>query len=314
MKLTFLGTGSGAPSRTRNVSSIGLQLPNGALWLFDCGEGTQHQVLRSPLRLSRLERLFVTHLHGDHLFGLPGLLASRSLQNGGVTPVMLHGPAGLAEFVRCALEITQTHLTYPIPVETVLPGLVWEDADLRVVCARLDHGITTYGYAVVEREQPGRFDAERARALGLPEGPIRSRLKKGETVTLPDGRAVRGADLVGPPRPGRKIVLCGDTIYTPAAVELARDADVLVHEATYLEADRPLAERARHATAAMAAEVARQAAVKMLILTHISPRYESEGGSHLDTLLAEARAIFPNTRLAHDLWSCDIPRHEPAQN
>ncbi len=312
MKITFLGTSSGAPSRTRNVSGIALQLPpRGALWLFDCGEGTQHQIGRSPLRLSRLEKVFFTHLHGDHLFGLPGLLASRSLQDGGVTPVTLYGPPGLAEYARCAIEVSQTHLGYPLSVETVAPGAVYQDEDLRVVCAPVAHGVASFGYAVQEKEQPGRFAVDRARALGIPEGPLYARLKSGETITLADGRTIRGAELVGPPRPGRKVVYCGDTTYTRSAVELARGADVLIHEATYLHEDEALARRARHATAVMAAEVAREAGVRVLLLTHFSPRYESDGGSRMGDLLAEARAVFPGTLLARDLWSYEVPRHEP---
>ena len=161
MKITFLGTSSGAPSRMRNVSSIALQWSHdGSLWLFDCGEGTQHQILRSPLRLSHLERLFFSHLHGDHLFGAPGLLATRSAQAGGVTPVTLYGPPGLAEYIRCSLTLSQTQLGYPIQVETVRQKLVYEDAFVRVECAPLAHRIETFGYAVTEREQSGRFDVE----------------------------------------------------------------------------------------------------------------------------------------------------------
>lgn len=310
MKITFLGTSSGAPSRTRNVSSMALQLPQQAtLWLFDCGEATQHQILRSPLRLSQLDRIFFTHLHGDHLFGLPGLLASRSMQNGGATPVTLYGPAGLGEYIRVSLEISQSHLGYPIHVEVIKPGLVYEDDHFQVVCAPVRHRIEAYGYAVLEKTQPGQFDVERARALGIPPGPLYGRLKNGETVELPDGRKFDGRDLVGPPRPGRKIVHCGDTIYTPASVELARDADVLIHEATYLQAEAAQAQRGMHSTAVTAAQVAQRANVKMLILTHFSARYEA--GPQLAELLAEARAIFPNTVLAHDFYSYEAPRREP---
>jgi len=310
MKLTFLGTSSGTPSRTRNVTSIALQLvQQGKLWLFDCGEGTQQQVMRSPLRLSQLDKIFFTHMHGDHLFGVIGLLASRSLQNGGTTPVTLYGPPGLPEFVRCNLELSQTHLAYPVYVETVGTNQIYEDADLRVVCAPLKHRIKAWGYAVIEKDQPGHFQAEKAKALGIPPGPLYGKLKNGETITLADGRIIDGAELIGPSRPGRKVVYCSDTIYTPNAVELARNADVLIHESTYLHEDLALAERGMHSTAAMAAQVALQAGVKTLILTHFSPRYEAEGGSRLHDLLAEAQAIFPNTFVAHDFWSYEIPRH-----
>lgn len=313
MRITFLGTSSGAPSRTRNVSGIALQLPErAALWLFDCGEGTQHQFLRSPLRLSQLEKVFLTHLHGDHLFGLPGLLASRSLQNGGTTPVTLHGPPDLAAYIQAALGASRTRLGYALDVQTIAPGVVYADDDFEVVCAPVEHGaIDAFAYAVVEREQPGRFDVERAKTLGVPEGPLFGRLKHGEAVTLEDGRTIQGADLTGVPRPGRKVVFGGDTTYAPRLVELAQNADVLVHEATYNAHDVVLAERARHATAATAARVAKEAGVGTLILTHFSARYEGEQASGLSDLLADAQKIFPNTLLAHDFYSHTVVRREP---
>jgi ribonuclease Z len=310
MQITFLGTGAAAPTRARNTSAWALRLPErAALWLFDCGEGTQHQFLRSPLRLSQLERVFVTHLHGDHLFGLPGLLASRSLQNGGTTPVTLHGPDGLEAFVRCALDVSGARLGFPLRFETVQgSGVVYEDDEFTVACAPMDHGAVAFGYAVREKDRPGRFDAETARALGVPEGPLFGRLKDGEAVTLPDGRTVHGTGLVGPPIPGRAVVYCGDTAPTPRAVELARSADVLIHEATFAGADAALARRARHSTAAQAAAVARDAGVTTLILTHLSPRYENDDGAGLGELFAEARAVFPNTLIARDLWDYAVAR------
>ncbi len=310
MKLTFLGTSSGTPSRTRNVTSIALQLiQEGRLWLFDCGESTQMQILRSPLRLSQLDKIFITHMHGDHLFGIMGLLASRSLQNGGTTPVTLYGPPALPEYVRSIMELTQMKLNYPIYVEVVSPGEIYADENWQVICAPLKHRVRAWGYAVIEREQPGHFQAEKAKALGIPPGPLYGRLKNGEIITLEDGRIINGAELCGPPRPGRKLAYCSDTIYTSNSVELARNADVLIHESTYLEEDLDLAERAQHSTARMAATVAKQAEVKTLILTHFSPRYEAEGGSRLGELLGEAQNIFSNTLMAYDFWTYELPRH-----
>jgi ribonuclease Z len=311
LKITFLGTSSGAPSIDRNVSSLALQQDQrSALWIFDCGEGTQHQVLRSRLRLSQLERLFITHLHGDHVFGLGGLLASRSLQQGGVTPVTLYGPSGLREYLRGVLDITQTRLGYPIQIEQIRTGVVYEDARVRVVCAPMRHRIEAYGYAIEEKEQPGHFDVRRAQALGIPAGPLYGRLKNGESILLADGRTFLGADFVGPPQPGRKVAFTGDTSFTENAVELARHADLLIHESTYLQEDLELAQRSMHSTSMMAANVAVQAGVKTLILTHFSTRYDSESASRMGDLLAEARAIFPNTFLAYDFWSYEIPRRK----
>ncbi len=307
MKLTFLGTGAGSPSLTRNVSSLALQWPQrAALWLFDGGEGTQQQVLRSPLKLSQLEQIWVSHLHGDHVFGLPGLLASRSAAQSVDTPVTVFGPQGLEEWLRTTLRLTATGLKFPLLFETVTEGLVYEDDTREVYCRRLNHRVTSYGYAAREKPRPGMFDAAQAQALGVPFGPLLGRLKAGETLTLPDGRVVDGAALVGPPRPGRTLVVCGDTGRTPATVELAAGADVLVHEATFLSDQQERAVAAGHSTAAEAATVARDAGVGTLILTHISARYAGEAPPHAADLLAEAQAIFPNTLLAHDFWTYEV--------
>ena len=312
MKITFLGTSSGAPSRYRNVSGLALQLPQqSGAWLFDCGEGTQHQFMRSPLRLSQIDRIFISHMHGDHVFGLPGLLASRSLQAGSTTPVTLYGPPGLQEYIRRTMDLSQTRPGYPLEIVTVAPGLVWEDARTQVMCVAVAHRIPSFAYSVIERDRAGRFDVERAEALGIPPGPVYGLLKNGETVTLTDGRAIDGRTLSGPAQPGRKVVYSGDTTYTRNTVELAQHADVLIHEATYLEEDRALADRSSHSTAVMAAEAAKQAGVQTLILTHFSTRYEGECGTRLAELLAEAQAVFPNTLLARDLWSFEVPSAEP---
>ena len=309
MRITFLGTSSGTPTRTRNVTSIALQLPQrSSLWLFDCGEGTQQQFLRSALRSSQLEKIFFTHLHGDHLFGVMGLLASRSLRGGDLPPVTLYGPVGLEEYINCSMRISQTHLGGEIRVEEIKPGLIFSDDEFSVSCLPLKHRVESYGYAVTEHPQPGRFMVEKAQELGLNPGPLYGRLKKGETVTLPDGRKIDGRELVGPARPGRKVVYCSDTIFTPASIELARDADVLIHEATYTQSDEDLAVRGIHSTSAMAAQVAQAAGVKTLIITHFSPRYEAGEGEGLLQLLDEARAIFPNTLMAEDFWSHEVTR------
>jgi ribonuclease Z len=294
------------------VSGTALQLTDRAeLWLIDCGEGTQHQVLRAPqVRLSQLSRIFLTHLHGDHLFGLMGLLASRALAQGGTTPVTLHGPEGLADYVRASLRASGMRFGYPVDIRVVRPGVVCEDDEITVTAAPVRHRIEAYAYAIEEKPRAGRFDVAAARARGVPEGPLFGRLKAGQPVTLPDETVVSPEGLVGPPRPGRKVVFSGDTAFAAGVVSLSAGADVLVHEATYAEADRALADRAAHATAATAATVAREAGVAALYLTHFSPRYESEQGLRLDDLLAEARAIFPDSHLAYDLLRVAVPRRE----
>ena len=316
MELTFLGTGSGAPSRARNVSACALHLPQRAeWWLFDCGEGTQHQILSpraSHVRLSQLTRIFVTHLHGDHYFGLPGLLASRALAQGGTSPIDLYGPAPLEGWLQATLDASGMRgFGYPLRFHVVRPGELFDDGEFSVSAAPVAHRIEAWAYAVTERDQPGRFDVDAARALGIPEGPLYGKLKRGETVTLDDGRTLDGAALVGPERPGRKVVFSGDTGPSPELTALAKGADLLVHEATYAEADRPLARRAAHATSVVAAECALSAGARALVLTHFSSRYEGgESGASLETLLGEARAVFPETRPAYDFLRVGVPRQE----
>lgn len=292
------------------MSCIALQwIQQGALWLFDCGEGAQHQILRAPgVRLSQLEHVWVTHLHGDHVFGLPGLLASRSLAASAEAPVAVHGPQGIAELLAANLNVTHTNLRYPCTAEAVQEGIVLADSKCRVICRLLSHGVPSFGYAIQEADSPGEFDAAQAAALGIPAGPLYGRLKNGEAITLADGRVIDGRDLVGPTQPGRKVVICGDTGPTSAVAELARGADVLVHEATFLREDLERARLAGHSTSEDAAKAARDAGAAMLILTHFSPRYESDKESRLPALLAEAQAIFPNTHLAADYWCYEVPR------
>lgn len=314
MKLTFLGTSSATPTRKRNVSALALTfVQRGVWWLFDCGEGTQHQILRSPLKLGRLEKIFITHLHGDHVFGLPGLLASRSLADSADEPLTIYGPTGVKRFVEGALGVTGTRLAYPLRIveigKTAGISTVLDEAGVRVDCAPMRHGTTAYGYAVVEADKAGRLDVERLRELGVPPGPDYARIKAGETVILADGRSIDGREFVGPAITGRKIAICGDTMPTPNIALLARDADVLVHEATFMEEDRELADRANHSTARQAAQAAVDANAGVLILTHFSPRYDAADNQRMPDLLAEARALFPSTLLAEDLWTFDIKPH-----
>jgi ribonuclease Z len=308
VQITFLGTSSGVPTRSRNVSSVALRLPQRAeLWLFDCGEGTQHQILRSDLKISQLTRIFVTHMHGDHVFGLMGLLATCGLA-GNSQRIDIYGPPKLDEYLRACSRYSQTHLSYPVQVHTVQPGIIYEDEEFIVSCDRLEHRVTAFGYRVAEKDRPGRFDVEKAKALNIPPGRIYGQLKRGETVTLPDGRQIKGAQLCGPTEVGRKMAYCTDTVYCDGAVSLAQDADVLIHEATFSHKDAELAFQRMHSTSTMAAQVALAAQVKLLIMTHFSPRYAPGNDIELNDLLQEARAIFPNTEMAYDFTTYEIPR------
>lgn len=311
MQVTFLGTSSGVPTRARNVSAVALRLPQRSeLWLFDCGEGTQHQFLRSDLRLSQLRRVFVTHMHGDHVFGLPGLLASLGLA-GSSDGVDLYGPDPLEAYLQGVLHTSSTRIGYPLAVHRVREAaengtVLLEDDDIIVRTTPLTHRVPAYAYRIEQKPRPGRFDVDQARALAIPPGPIYAALKRGETVSLDDGRRIDGRQLCGPTRPGVSVVYCTDTVFCEAAVALARGADLLIHEATFSHGEAEMAFQRQHSTSTMAAQTASEAGVQQLVLTHLSPRYAPGNAISADDLLAEARAIFPNTVLAKDFLSLEV--------
>jgi ribonuclease Z len=287
---------------------VGLRLPQRAeVWLFDCGEGTQHQFLRSELRISQVSRIFITHMHGDHIFGLMGFLASCGLA-GNPQCIDIYGPPDLEDYLKACRRYSQTNFSYPIKIHTVRPGVIFEDDEYVVSCELLKHRVPAFGYRVAEKDRPGHFKVEKAMALGIPSGPVYGQLKRGEVVTLPDGRRINGAEFCGPTQIGRKLVYCTDTIYCDAAVGLSQGADVLIHEATFAHQDAELAYQRLHSTSTMAAQVALAAQVKQLIITHFSPRYAPGNALQLQDLLMEARSIFPNTEMANDFWSHEIRR------
>ncbi len=308
MEITFLGTSSGVPTRSRNVSSVALRLPQRAeVWLFDCGEGTQHQLQRSDIKSSQIRRIFITHMHGDHTFGLMGLIASCGLA-GSAQPIDIYGPEGLKGYLQSAAKYSYLNLGSRLKIHTVKPGLIYEDDEFSVSCQLLKHRVPAHGYRVAEKDRPGMFNLDKAKSLGIPPGPIYGKLKQGQIVTLEDGRKINGKDLCGQPEVGRKVVYCTDTVFCDAAVELAKDADVLIHEATFAHQDAQMAFEKMHSTTTMAAQVALLAGVKQLIMTHFSPRYTPGSPIQLNDLKQEARAIFPNTKLAYDFYSYEVPR------
>ena len=318
MQVTFLGTSSGVPTRARNVSSVALRLPQRSeLWLFDCGEATQHQFLRSDLRVSQLRRIFITHMHGDHVFGLPGLLASLGLA-GSCTGIDLYGPDPLRDYLEGVLRTSSTRISYPLRSHRVKEAartgaVLLDDDDLQVRCTLLTHRVPAYAYRVDQKPRPGRFDVARAQALGIPAGPIYADLKAGKEICLEDGRIIRGSSLCGPPRPGCSVVYCTDTVFSEAAVELAEGADLLIHESTFSHGEADLAFQRQHSTSTMAAQTALAAKVGQLALTHLSPRYMPGNPITPDDLLQEARAIFPNTLLAKDFLCLDVTAGGEAQ-
>ena len=307
MQITFLGTSSGIPTRARNVSSVAVRLPQRSeVWLFDCGEGTQQQLIRSDVKSSQITKIFITHLHGGHIFGLPGLLASCGMA-GNVSHIDIYGPIGLGEYIESALRYSESKLSYTIKVHRVKAGLVCEESEFYVAAGSLKHRVTAYGYRLVERDRPGKFNLEKAVAAGIPSGPLYGALKQGKVITLPDGRKFAGGEFCGPVQVGRKVVYCTDTVFCDNAVELAKDADVLIHEATFAHQDADMAFQRLHSTSTMAAQVALLANAKTLIMTHFSPRYAPGNPIVLDNLITEARMIFPNTIAAHDFMTYDVP-------
>lgn len=235
VKIQFLGTGAGVPSTLRNLSSIALKLldERNEIWLFDCGEGTQQRILKTSLKPRKVTKLFITHLHGDHIYGLPGFLSSRAFQ-GGDTPLTIYGPKGIKEFVLTALRVSQSHLRYPIFFHEIQEdGIIFEDEQFSVTCGKLAHGIPSYGYRVHEADYPGELLVEKLRADNVPAGPLYGKLKNGETITLDDGRLIDGKNYIGKAVPGRIVTIIGDTKRTDKSIELAKNADVLVHESTF---------------------------------------------------------------------------------
>lgn len=306
MEIYFLGTGAGMPSQRRSVSSLVLNLLDecGSCWMFDCGEGTQHQILRAPVKLKKLNKLFITHLHGDHIFGIPGMLSSRSNQ-GGDEPFAIFGPTGIRKFVETCLEVSESRINNDVQCIEIDEGIIYEDESFIVEAAYLQHRTTCFGFRVVEKDLPGSLNVEKLRKLGVPAGPLYGKLKNGMTVQLPDGSVVDGKEMIGPPIPGRIVAIMGDTLFCEGAVRLSAEADVVVHEATFAQDKTEQAEQFYHATTAQAAAVAAKANASMLILNHISSRYSADEEGQL---LSEARSIFPNTHLSHDFASYQIPR------
>jgi ribonuclease Z len=301
LDVVFLGTSGSAPTARRGTSAL-LIRRGGDRLLFDCGEGTQRQLLRSSVGLVDLDQIFVTHFHADHYLGLPGMLKTFALRMRD-TPLTVYGPPGLEELF-ASLRRVFGKLTYPVELVELRPGDILERDGYRMLVFPVAHGISAVGYALVEEERPGRFDVEIADTLGVPFGPERGRLQRGEAVTLADGRTVTPEELVGPVRPGRTIVYTGDTAPAEAVGLLFRGADVLIHEATFAEDERSRARETMHSTAVQAAEVARDAAVTLLALTHVSPRYFGP------ELLREARGIFPTSVLPRDFDTIEVPFEE----
>jgi ribonuclease Z len=293
LTLRFLGTSAARPTVERGVSSLAV-IREGETMLIDCGEGTQRQMMRYGISFN-LGDIFFTHFHGDHFFGVIGLLRTMALQ-GRTEPLRMWGPRGAHRMLKRAMEIGMDRIPFPVAVAELEPGAPVRRAQYAIVPYAAAHGSGALGFALVENERRGRFNPDVARELGIPEGPLWGRIHRGEPVTLDDGRTIAPSELVGPARPGRTIVVTGDTRPCDETVRLASGADLLVHEATFGEEEAERAMETGHSTAREAAEIARRAGAARLVLTHFSARYSRDASD----LLREARAVFPETALAKD--------------
>lgn len=291
LDVVFLGTAGSMPTAERSATAL-LVRRGGERLLFDCAEGTQRQLLRSSLGLIDLREVFLTHYHADHYLGLPGMLKTFSLR-GREVPITIFGPPGLEQLF-ASLRRIFGRLTYDYDLVELRPGDALQRDGYRLTTFAVEHGVSSVGYALVEDERPGRFEVETADALGVPFGPERGALQRGEAVTLADGRTVEPEQVLGDARPGRTIVIAGDTAPTRTVLEASIGADLLVHEATFLDDERARAEETAHSTAVDAARIAQAAGVRMLALTHLSPRYFGREAA------TEARAIFPDTVVPKD--------------
>ncbi|MEM2939500.1 MAG: ribonuclease Z [Candidatus Bathyarchaeia archaeon] len=301
LRVIFLGTAASIPTDDRALPSIVIQR-EGDVLMFDCGEGTQRQMIKAGIGLNRKMMVFITHMHGDHVLGLPGMIQTMSLL-GRDKPLKIFGPSGVKVFMDTIMRTVRFWLGFPIEIHEIeQEGTIYQDRDYEIQAVWAEHSIPSLAYALVEKPRPGRFYPDKAVALGVPRGPLWSTLQRGMNIKLPDGRVIRPADVLGPSRPGRKIVYTGDTRPSNRIAELAKNADVLIHEATL---DDELAERANeegHSTPSEAAQIALKANVKLLVLVHVSARY-----SEPKILLEQARKIFLNTYIPSDLEKIEIP-------
>jgi ribonuclease Z len=301
LKVIFLGTAASIPTVKRALPSVVVKRKNEVL-MFDCGEGVQRQMIRASVGFHRKMKIFITHMHGDHVLGLPGLLQTMSLLDR-QQKLDVYGPVGIKAFVEAIERTVQFVLTFPVAIHEVREeGIVCEEKEYQVKAAQTDHMIPSLAYALLEKPRPGRFNPKKAKALGVPEGPLWSQLQHGKNVKTPTGRTVKPEQVVGSPRPGRKIVYSGDTRPTKSLLKLAENADLLIHEATFEDELLDKAKEDGHSTPSQAAQTAKKAQAKRLILTHVSSRYKSA-----QLLLEQAKKVFPNSAVAEDFVELELP-------
>ena len=304
MRLVFLGTSGSVPTPRRNLPAIAIRRKEELIFL-DCGEGTQRQMMGASLGFPKTIRIFLSHLHPDHVWGIPGLIHTLTMQDY-KGKIQLYGPPGVENYLRSTMQAVNFHPTFPVEVQTIeSEGNILTEEDYRIQSTPADHNIPALAYSLTEKERPGRFDREKAERLGIPEGPLRSKLQRGETITLPNGRKVSPEEIIGKPRKGRKITYSGDTRPSQKIAELAKGSDLLIHEATFDDSMTDRAAEDGHSTPSQAAAIAKKARVERLALTHISARYEDP-----TPLLEQAKRIFNNTFIAEDLMQIELKYRE----
>jgi ribonuclease Z len=300
LRIIFLGTGGSLPTRNRNPSAIMVNR-EGELILFDCGEGTQQQMMRAKTGMMSLSSIFISHFHADHFLGIPGLIQTMSFM-GRNEPLVIYGPEGTREFTELFKAFGYFNLNYDVQGIQLEPGDIVEGKDYVIRAIKTDHSIPSLGYALVENPRPGRFNREKAVKLGIPPGPLFSKLQKGNPVEV-NGKIVKPEDVMGDSRPGRTVVYSGDTRPCVAILEASRDADLLIHDCSFADEMAEWAEESRHSTAGEVAALAKEAGVRKLVLTHISSRYTNDS----EPILNDSKKVFENVSVAEDLMEIEIP-------
>lgn len=303
LKIVFLGTSAAIPTLRRGLPSLAIVKDNRA-YLCDCGEGTQLRILQAGLHPSKIGHIFISHLHGDHIFGLPGFLTTQQMM-GRTNPITLWGPKGLSDFITGIRKISEFTLDFPLRIVELGPETQKFKVDeFDVEATPLEHRSLCFGYGFFEESKPGRFDVEKAEMLAIPPGPQRAALKQGESI-LVGGKTIKPENVVGPSIPGRVIAYCSDTRPSSQTVELARNCDVLIHDSTFAEHHHVRAHESFHSTAGQAADIASRAGAKKLMLWHISSRYDEDDEREL---LSQARQVFPESYLCEDFAELSIQR------
>jgi ribonuclease Z len=301
MRVIFLGTAGSVPTVERSLPAVLIKRQNEQL-MFDCGEGIQRQMIKAKVGFHKKTKIFISHMHGDHVLGLPGLLQTMALMDR-QKKIEIYGPEGIKQFLECVREILHFGLTFPVEIHEIYDaGVLCEEKDYIVEAAKSNHVVTSLAYAFVEKPRPGKFYPEKARALGVPEGELWSRLQHGDKVKLPNRRVISPEQVMGLPRQGRKIVYTGDTRPFKGFAKFAAGADLVIHDATLDDALTEKAAEDGHSTPSQAAEEARKAEAKQLVLTHISARY-----TDTRLLLEQAQKFFKNTLVAEDFMELELP-------